>query len=402
MARKLPRVGDQLLGIIELAHNEFEQARSPALCEAAIRDVAKDAQKVDFEHAVPNPRHRLWLALAGVPLAVSVCLLAMFPAAAVNAWQRFLAPLGGTPRYTFTGLEKLPDRLVVAHGEPFAVGLKLTEKTEWRPKEGVAQLGAQLPVTAKLTENRYEFELPSQIDPAQLRVKVGDASQDVRIEPTLRPELTSIVALVALPAYLGIPKPQSKDVRGGTVSLVQGSRATFTATVSRELAKAQVDGQPATPCGPAVSSPPALFEASRKIEFRWEDTLGLAGKEPFSLSVAAREDEAPSISCEDLPRQKVVLETEQLSFKVKAQDDFGIKHVGLEWQGIETAVSGTPGKGERILSAGGNEKDSLELSGTFSPKSMGIEPQPVTVRLFAEDYLPGRAGCTHPPSRSGS
>jgi hypothetical protein len=390
LSRKYPRVGDQLLGIIELAHNEYEQARSPALCEAAIREVAKDAERLDFKHAVPHPRHRLWLLLAGVPLAVSICLLAMFPAAAVNAWQRFLAPWGNTPRYTFTGLEKLPDRLVVAHGEPFSLGLKLTEKTEWRPKQGVAQLGAQLPVTAKLAESGYNFELPSQISPGKLHVKVGDASQDVRIEPTLRPELTSIIASVALPAYLGIAQPQSKDVRGGTVSLVQGSKATFTATASRELSKAQVDGQPIAPAGSAVSSPPALIEGARKIEFRWEDKLGLAGKEPFSLAVAARDDEAPSISCEDLPRQKVVLDTEQLSFKVRAQDDFGIKQVGLEWQGIETAVSGTPGKGERILAAGGNEKDSLDPSGTFSAKSLGIEPQPVNVRLFVEDYLPGR------------
>ena len=94
----------------------------------------------------------------------------------------------------------------------------------------------QQPVKAKLAEGRYDFELPSQIDPGKLWVKVGDASQSVRIEPTLRPELKSIVASVALPAYLGIVQPQSKDVRGGSVSLVQGSRATFTATASRDLA----------------------------------------------------------------------------------------------------------------------------------------------------------------------
>src|SRR5262249_35619596 len=134
LSRKYPRVGDQLLGIIELAHNEYEQARSPALCEAAIREVAKDAERLDFKHAVPHPRLRLCLLLAGGPLAVGVCLLARFPAAAVNAWQRFLPPWGSPPRYTFTALEKLPDRLVVAHGEPFSLGLGLTEKTEWRPK----------------------------------------------------------------------------------------------------------------------------------------------------------------------------------------------------------------------------------------------------------------------------
>ncbi len=391
LARKHPRVGDQLLGIIELAHNEFEQARSLALCEAAIREVARDAKRVDFQKAVPHPRHRLWLMMAAVPLATAVLLLALFPAAAVNAWQRFLAPWGNTPRYTFTDLNKLPDHLVVAHGEPFSLDLKLTDKTKWRPEQGVAQLGAQQPVNARLVENQYAFELPSQIDPGQLHVKIGDASQSVRIEPTLRPELTSIVASVSLPAYLGIPQVQSKDVRGGAVSLVQGSKATFTATASRDLSTAQVDGQPASPQGRAVSSPPAVIEASRKVEFRWQDKLGLAGKEPFSLAVAAREDEAPSLTCEDLPRQKVVLDSEQLSFKVRAQDDFGIKHVGIDWQGIENPVTGAPAKGERILSAGGNEKDALEISGTFSAKSLGIEPQPINVRLFVEDYLPGRA-----------
>ena len=114
-------------------------------------------------------------------------LLALFPAAAVNAWQRFLAPWGSTPRYTFTALEKLPDRLVVAHGEPFSLGMKLKDKTEWRPKQGVAQLGAQQPVGAALVENHYDFELPPQIDPGQLHVKIGDASQSVRVEPTLAP-----------------------------------------------------------------------------------------------------------------------------------------------------------------------------------------------------------------------
>ena len=133
--------------------------------------------------------------------------------------------------------------MVVPHGEPFSVGMKLKDKTKWRPEQGVAQLGAQPPVNAALVENRYDFELPSQIDAGELSVKIGDASQNVRIEPTLRPELTSIVAAVTLPEYLGIPKPQSKDVRGGTVSLVQGSRTVFTATASRELARAQVDGR---------------------------------------------------------------------------------------------------------------------------------------------------------------
>jgi hypothetical protein len=390
LARKHPRVGDQLLGIIELARNEFEQARSRALCEAAIRDVAADAQRRDFRDAVPNPRHRLWIWLAAVPMAAAILLFALFPAAAANAWQRFLVPWKDAPRYTFTMLEQLPKTIVVAHGEPFTVALQLTEKTKWRPQQGVAQLGVQHPVTAQLHDGRYEFALPPQIDPGSLDIKIGDAIKRVRIEPTLRPELTSVVASVALPAYLGLPETERKDVRGGTVSLVQGSLATFTAVASRELQSAQIDGQSVEPAGAAIASPKAKIDGSRKMEFRWQDNFGLAGKEPFVLAITGREDEAPSLSCEDLPRQKVVLDTELLSFKVRAQDDFGIKEIGLDWQGIDSPLVTTPAKGERILSAGGNRADTLEISGTFSAKSLSIDPQPVQVRLFATDYFPDR------------
>jgi len=390
LARRHPRVGDQLLGIIELVKNDFEQARSRALCEAAIREVAHDALRRDFRDAVPNPRHRLWIWLVAVPLATALTLFAFFPAAAANAWQRFLAPWKKAPRYTFTMLEKLPETIVVPHGEPVTIALKLKKGTLWRPKEGVAHPGAQHPVIAPLRGDRYEFELPPQIDPGWLDIKIGDAIERVRIDPTLRPELTSVVASVTLPQYLGRPEIGRKDVRGGAVALVQGSSASFTATASRELESAQVDGQSLEPVGSAITSPPAKVDGSRKMEFRWQDKFGLAGKEPFVLSITGREDEAPSLSCEDLPRQKVVLDTELLSFKVRAQDDFGIKHIGIDWQGADNPIISTPAKGERILSAGGHDQESLEISGTFSARSLQIEPQVVQVRLFVEDYFPDR------------
>ena len=270
----------------------------------------------------------------------------------------------------------------------------LTSNTVWRPAQGVARLGAQHPVVAPLRDGRYEFELPPQIDPGWLDITIGDATSRVRIEPTLRPELTSVVASVTLPEYLGRPEDERKDVRGGAVSLVLGSVATFTATASRELRSAQVDGQSLEPRGATVTSPPAKIDGSRKIEFRWQDQFGLAGKEPFVLSITGREDEAPSLACEDLPRQKVVLDTELLSFKVRAQDDFGIKQIGIDWQGVDSPlVKHARPRASASWPAGGHDKESLEISGTFSAKSLGIEPQPVQVRLFAEDYLPGpRAG----------
>src|SRR5204863_69644 len=127
-------------------------------------------------------------------------------------------------------------------------------------------------------EGQYAFELPPQIDSGWLDVRVGDLAKRILLEPTLRPELKSVEAQLAFPPYLGRTQSVKKDVRGGAVSLVKSSRATFTATAT-----------------------------------------------------------------------------------------------------------------------GGPDKELVELAGTFSATSLGIEPQPIQVRLFAEDFFPGRQRVYSPP-----
>ena len=85
-----------------------------------------------------------------------------------------------------------------------------------------------------------------------------------------------------------------------------------------------------------------------------------------------------------------MLDSETLTFKVMAQDDFGIKRIGLEWLGVESAENPSPVTGEKILAAGGNDKESLDITGTFCAKTLGITPQAINVRVFAEDYFPNR------------
>lgn len=397
LARKHPHVGDQLLGIIELVHDDSEQARSRELCEAAIRQVADDAQKRNFRDAVPAPRHRLWSVLAVCPTVITLVLAVLYPAATANAWARLLLPWQNVPRYTFAAFQPMSDRLVVPHGEPFQFTATLTEKSLAHPTRGTVQLGAQPEVAAVLRDGKYEFELPSQIETAALDVRIGDFRQTISVEPRLRPELTSVTAEFFLPDYLGLPEKQNRDVRGGTLSLVNGSRVTLTATAGRDLASASVDGAPRPPQGAKVVSPEIAVDGTRRVEFQWTDEFGLSAKEPFALSLAGRDDEAPSLIVEDLPRQKVVLDSEVLSFKVRARDDFGVKAVGIEWHGVESPVMKSPAEGERLLSAGGHDREFLDVNGTFSAKSLAIEPQQVVVRVYAEDYLPGRPRVYSPP-----
>ena len=56
-----------------------------------------------------------------------------------------------------------------------------------------------------------------------MNVRVGDYTKQIRVEPTLRPELTAVEVEVALPEYLGRTKAVKKDGRGGSVSVLKGS-----------------------------------------------------------------------------------------------------------------------------------------------------------------------------------
>ncbi|HEV3342941.1 MAG TPA: hypothetical protein VG125_21385, partial [Pirellulales bacterium] len=284
-------------------------------------------------------------------------------------------------------------RLVVPHGEPFALAVKLADGSRWHPGEAAVRYGEQSSLVSPLADGGYRFEVPAQIDSGWLSLHVGDASHRIRVEPTLRPELTLIEAHIKLPEYLGRPEEIKRDVRSGTLSVVAGSTVAVRATANRDLAGATVNGTSQSPDGASLVAPPALFDESQQLTLHWQDKDGLEGLAPFVLSIEAREDEPPTVACQNFPpRQKVVLDSEQLSFVVMAQDDFGVKQVGIEWRGLpdEDRPGRTPGQGERLLSAGGHDRELLEAAGVFCAKDLGIEPQAIEVRVYVEDFLPGR------------
>ncbi|MGI9468602.1 MAG: hypothetical protein ACR2OA_15905 [Rubripirellula sp.] len=392
-----PSAGDQLLGVIELSEDTSEQSRSPELVEAAIKQVAASVQNQDLSEAVPNPRHRHRSLAAGVLAIAAIALLIFSATATKNAWARFLMPWGSTPRYTFAGVQDLPETLVVPHGEQFALSVALRSDTEWSPSSASVALDRQQPQTADLNETTYQFSLPGQIQPTDLFVKVGDFKGLVSVEPKLRPELNSIRANVQLPAYLGRTDAITQDIRGASFSVVKGSETTFLARASQDLATASVNGKTAQPVEASFSTGPLLVRQNEQVEFQWADNDGLTGSKPFKLSIEATEDGSPSLICDNLPRRKVILDSEVLSFTIRARDDFGVKRVGIEWQGLDESLPDIA-SGESILGAGNQTAEFLELAGVFSPVTHEIKPQPLAVRVFVEDYLPGRQRIYSPTS----
>jgi len=390
MSLKQPNLGDSLLSAIELSVNAHEQQRSPALCRAALKQVADETSTRDLAIAAPDSFHRRWWALVSVVGAIAGLLAIVYPAASTNAMARFVMPWSSTERYTFAQLGDVPTRWIVPHGESLDLKIPLSSTTPWKPSQATLWLGSLAPSDASLSNDSYVFQLPPQIEPSRAKLKIGDARPQMEIVPTLRPELVSASATISLPEYLKRTETLTKDVRSGSVSIVEGASFSVEANATRNLAGATIDGSPTRAQGTAIHSENLASPESHNYLFRWTDELGLESKSPFALQVNVRPDEEPAVFLEGLPRTKVVLDSEQLKFSVHSTDDFGVKQVGMEWRPAETGEKSNGTHGEWLVAAGSPTSEKLDADAVFQATALNIPPQAIEMRIFAEDYLPGR------------
>ncbi len=385
-----PRLGDHLLGIIELVNNHEEHSRSEALTRAALAQVDEETKDRDFSKAVPNPKHRRWALIAGVPAAIAIAAMVLVPAAGGNAFARWLMPWKQTERYTFTQLNQLPDHLIVPVAENSHLQASLSKDTKWSPETGTAYVSG-VRVQADQDQGNYGFQIPPLKGDSKLKVAIGDALKSITVEPKARPELSSLLATITLPEYLQRTKNVEKDIRGGVVTMVNGSEVSFIGKATRDIVEATANGESIMADGEFISTAPLSVNDSQVMEFAWKDALGLTSKAPMKLKIRAEEDQQPSLMCRRLEKQRVIMEKDVLTFEVDASDDFGIKTIGMEWTGkVGAEESYEASNGEKIISAGTPESTELTAVATFNPQRQNVKPQILSLRLFTQDYLPNR------------
>jgi hypothetical protein len=399
LRRTFPQLGDQLLGIVELARMDHAAAgRSERLVQAAIAQAAEAVKDRDFTHAVPDPRHRHWAWAATGVLALMALGFLFAGDAARNAFARWITPLAHIERFTFARVDPLPARLVVPYAEPFDLPVHLSPDTRWSPNQASARVAGQAPVSAGLAGRLYPLSFPPQKEDATLALWVGDVRQKIKVQPRARPDLQDLVVHERLPAYLQYGAEQQIDVRGGSVSVLKGAQAAFEATASRDVAAAEMDGAPQRAEGAKITTAYEPVNADFERKFTWRDRDGLTPREPLALDVRAVGDEPPAIMASRESPEEVVLDSEVVTFDAEATDDFGVKSVGVEWDGVAPLDDGTaPIHGQKISAAGGPETRDIKARATFCATREGVAPQTLEVALWAVDYLPGR-----PHSRSAT
>ena len=391
LRHKFPRLSDHVLAIVELARNGSDQSSSRTLIEAAMHQVDDEVAKHNLEDAVPHPRHLRWAWVVGIPLVLIVVGMLVVPEASRNAFARWLTPWRNIERYTFAQLEGETRLQAVAYAEPFHVEARLKDDSPWKPASGKVQYTDQVPIVVALEGATYRFQIPPQTKEGHLTLRVGDARRSIPVEPKLRPALTEFVAQVQLPAYLERPDMETKDVRGGTLALVKGSTAILEATATRELAQATLDDRPQRVEGQRIITEPISADTKTQVRLMWRDRFGLATREPQVLRIEALDDEAPTVGFNKLKNNQVILSSEVLAFEIQAGDDFGVKRIGLEWEGLHhSTYNPNPSNGEKTVSAGAPTAEAMTVSATFSVERENVRPQSLRLRAFAEDYLPGR------------
>ncbi len=411
--RHFPRLGDRLLGAVELTRGEHPDA-SPALLRAALRQVARETEKYAFEEAVPRRALRRWatvLAVTGVILLAGTLLA---PQALRQSLRRWLFPVADIERYTLVSLAELPEEWIVPHGEPFEIACAVEAQSRWRPPTASARIGSQAAVETPVRDGRALFAFPGQIAEAPLVIRIGDATWQLRIIPLHRPELLSIEARVEWPDYLRRP-PERRPAEQGRLTLLEGSRVTFEGRVSRTLERATVapnEPQDAAAEGLHVDADRFVSEtramgdwmmgfaagaANRAgLTFRWRDIHAFEAVRPYRLWLSQVSDQPPSIAVDGAYGTHLMLESETLALTIRAGDDHGLAGMGVLWE-----MATPPARGERTLETA-PEPDRLKMQAAFafSPTVLGIGADTsVVLRGWAEDAFPGRGRVLSAPLR---
>ena len=395
------RLGDRLLGAVELADGDLKQGlMSPALRRAAIDQVANSSRDFDFATVVDQAPARRITALFTLVAVAAIATVVIAPKASWSSLARLVAPFVDTPRFTFVTLSDLPRELIVQHGDEFVVQGKVNYHGFWKPAQAKIRFEEQAELTIPVTDQSVTARLEGQTMEGTLHIKIGDAEAAIEIFPTHPPVLGKLQADVAYPEYLGYPKT-NLTFSGPTLTVVEGSTVGLSTTASRELAGVRLEMEGTDPvdipiAGASFETPSYQPAGELRGSIHIEDQLGLTNASPRHFALRTRIDDPPIVQLLDLPAEVSILESDVLPLKLFAQDDYGVKMAGVAWN-VE-GLSATNQPAVREFQNATSNRTEIEYTNTyiFSPTVLGVPPDSVVeVRAAAADYHPD-----HEPAQS--
>lgn len=387
MGRLDRRVGDRLLGAVELSEGVHEQWEgSPALRKAAIEQVARELANVRAEENLDTTRVRKLSYSATALLLAGLSFVFLAPEAARNSFTRWLKPHQAVERFTFVRFLGLPRELFTAHGEPFSFSGQVEHVRGEPVREVDVRLIGSESVEHELRDGTVTVSGTGLTQSRDVTLRSGDASVRVRVNPMLRPELVAMGARVIWPEYLE-REPEELPMRRRRLEVPLGSRVELRGTVSRELVEALAEGLGAAEiAGTDFRLPTVAVDTNKTVVVNWQDTVGLTPRTPATVDLIGREDEAPRVAISGVTPAIAVLPDEFLNLEISARDDFGLKRVWTRMRVMQDGVPVDKLRDTAIQGVSGSEQM------VFSPERFGFQPgQMIDLVAMAVDAFPDRS-----------
>ena len=391
------KLGDSLLGVIELAENkDHSQNVSRELCSAAISNIAEKAESMDFCEAINRQKLKRLLASA---LAIMIILLDLFiftKPAFSSSFLRWIMPFSQIERFTYVKITGVPQKITVPHGEEFEIVCRLDDSSVFKPAHVKFRAGQELSKKAAFTEGAAKLKISGQTKPVDLKIWSGDFSKTVRITPIHRPVLLSLEAAVKLPDYTGRSGIKTK-ISDKSFSILEGGSYSIEGKINRGLKSAEIlsNGSVRKSLkirGNNFSTETFMAEPEEKNCISWSDIYGLGPLRPFEYSVSIDKDQAPVTEFPKLSPFSAILDDETLTIQATAEDDYGVSELGMVYSAADAENE------KRILKSGGAslakgspDKTKIDSEFMFCPRLMNIpEKTIVTLQSTANDYFPKR------------
>jgi hypothetical protein len=420
-----PSLGDSLQGAVELAHEDSRPDNiSAELCRAAVSQVASSSAELKFVDSVnTQQRNKMGLYFGALTLLL-LAMAGLDSQALSNSFERWLNPFSETERYTFVQIEDLPEELIVLHGEPFELEVKLKENSRFQPSEISWNFASLSSTTALLNGGAVSLKLPGQTEPTELTVFSYDMQKKVRIIPIHRPALTEIQALVKMPEYLQ-HKDLHLELQGKSLEIIEGSEIIIEGVSNNELESAQVfrpklsfavslleftgidifvdldellkpyrENSPSitkSVSGHKFKSQKFSVEKEDQLYINWRDKFGFQPKDSFLIRITSLKDDAPQVEFDNVSRSFALLSTENITLPMNASDNFGVRYLKVEYEVQSSENSNYSKTFSHLVKKGGAHEKSLSAEFIFSPTQLNIPAgSTVKIRALTNDYLPER------------
>lgn len=353
---RVPALRHRLRSAVEFlsARPDDPWCGSESLRRAAVEDAAAAAARFEWNDLLDQRPVLRAVGLFAVAASVVLFAALLWPRTAAVAALRLLQPWAGPawPRQTELRLGAVPSR--VARGETFEVEITAASGTRlpgalrvWIRQRGDEADGAEYDELLSVAGDSAVWRRPNVQHSFAFRVEGGDD----RSMPWHEVEVVAPVQIVSVSIRLEPPEYSKLGPSEATamVRSLAGTAVRIAASVDRPVSKAMLFWPGAEPVAAAIdaSGTRLTFPAGAASLFvresgpYWFDLIDADGVECRKQQrgeVIAVRDEPPQVRIEDPQTPAAVVAGAVLPVRVTAQDDLGLRRIGLHAQ---RAVAGT-------------------------------------------------------------